>query len=83
MEELWKICTTVFVTLGGVSGIIILITKFLTNKIADALQSKYQLQLNKRLEDHKAKLDSKTHITKAKYDLVYVFLFLMAFVYLG
>lgn len=69
MEEVLKICITVLATLGGSSGIIILVCKFLTNKIAETLQAKYQLELDKKLEEHKAVLDSKIYVTKAKYDL--------------
>ncbi len=67
-NDIWKIVLGVVAGFGGISGIIILVIKFASNMIATRLQEKYTLQLNKELEKYKSALDSKTYISKTKFD---------------
>ena len=68
-ESILVIASACIVSAGGVSGIIIIIIKFSSNWIADALAKKYELKLNKELERYKAGVENKIYISKAKFDV--------------
>lgn len=56
---------------GGVAGIGIIIgasVKFSADRIAERLAAKYELKLNKELENYKSGLDRKNHISKVRFD---------------
>lgn len=55
-------------SVGGSGIIICAVANYLSSKIADRLQAKYQLTLNKELERHKTTLSTKEYISKAKFD---------------
>lgn len=67
--EVLKIASTIIVSLGGAGAIIVAISNFLANKIANRLEYKYQLKLDKELEIYKAKLEQRTYVTKNQFDL--------------
>lgn len=66
--DIWKIILAALASVGGIAGLIVLAVKFSSNIIADRLSKKYEIKLQKDLESHKSKLDSKTYISKAKFD---------------
>ena len=66
--DIWKIILAALASVGGVAGLIILVVKFASNVIAERLSQKYQISLEKELESHKSKLDSKNYISKARFD---------------
>lgn len=53
---------------GGVGGIILGIVKFSTNMIAQRLEEKYIMKLNKELEKYKSELKNKVYISKTMFD---------------
>lgn len=67
-NEILKIVLGVLVSVGGIGGIIIFVIKFSVDLIADRLEKKYTLKLNKELEKYKFSLDNKIYISKTKFD---------------
>ena len=67
-DSIWKIVLSVLASVGGISGVIIIIVKFTSNIIAERLSKKYELKLNKELENYKAGVENKTYISKTKFD---------------
>lgn len=66
--DVWKIIATALASAGGIGGLILLVVKLASNFIAESLSQKYQISLQKELECHKSQLDSKTYISKARFD---------------
>lgn len=65
----WKdIVLTAIASAGGIGGIIVLVVKFSANIIADRLEKKYTLKIDKELEKYKSSLESKIYISKTKFD---------------
>lgn len=56
------------VSAGGIGGIVVGIVKFSAERIAERLESKYQLKVDKELEKYKSNLENKIYISKAKFD---------------
>lgn len=67
-ETIWKAVLGVIAGFGGVSGIFVLSIKFSSNFIAEKLSKKYELKLNKELENYKYNLENKNYISKARFD---------------
>lgn len=67
-QDIGAIVLTVVASVGGIGGIILIVIKFSVNIIADRLEKKYTLKLNKDLEKYKSHLESKIYISKAKFD---------------
>ncbi len=63
------IASAIIVSLGGAGAIIISVSTFLVNRIASRLEDKYQLKLNKELEQYKAILEQRTYVTKHQFDI--------------
>lgn len=67
-DEVWKIVFSIIVSFGGAGAIIVTVIKFSANKIANRLEKKYELKLNKELETLKVKLEGKSYISKTRFD---------------
>ena len=67
-SDIWKIVVTSVTSLGGIGVIIYFIIRFSAEKIAERLEKKYELKLEKNLEIFKSELDTKSYISKAKFD---------------
>ena len=67
-DDVLKIAATVFASVGGISGIIILAVKFASNIIAKRLEERYTLRLNKELEEYKSALENKNYISNVRFD---------------
>ncbi|MCM1567068.1 MAG: hypothetical protein NC238_14255 [Dehalobacter sp.] len=67
-DDVWKICLSVLVSLGGFAGILTLIIRFSSDIIADRLSKKYELKINKEFESYKNNLDKKTYISKTRFN---------------
>ena len=66
---IWKdVILAVIASAGGIGGIIVLVVKFSANKIADCLEKRYTLKLDKEIEKYKSTLESKIYISKTKFD---------------
>lgn len=57
--------------LGGLTGITIFILKFLGNTLADRLSTKYEFQLNKKLELYKSGIENGNYVSKTQFDANY------------
>ena len=63
-----KIVLGIITSVGGIGVIIIGVAHFLSDNIAEKLSKKYEMQMNKQLEEYKAKLDNGNHISRALFD---------------
>ena len=68
MNEVSKVVLAVLTSVGGISGLIILAIKISVNTIAERLEQKYSLKIDKELEKYKSNLDNKIYISKTKFD---------------
>ena len=68
LSDIGQIVAAAVVSVGGVAGIIVLAVKFSSNILAERLSQKYELKLNKKLEEHKTSLDKKNYISRAMFD---------------
>ena len=65
----WQdVILAVIASAGGIGGIIVLSVEFSANMIAERLEKKYTLKLDKELEKYKSTLESKIYISKTKFD---------------
>lgn len=68
MKDIWQVILGVITCLGGFGVIFTAVVKFSSNIIAERLQEKYSLKLNKELEAYKSSLESRIYISKTKFD---------------
>lgn len=79
LDTIWKAALAVITAAGGYGAFALLVIKFSSGFIADKLQKKYELKLNKELEEYKTTLDeklekykssleNKTYISKTRFD---------------
>ena len=66
--DVWKIILCAVGSAGGIGAIIVFAVKFGVNTISERLAQKYELKLQKELEQYKFHLDGKNHISKTQYD---------------
>lgn len=64
-----RIIEATIISVGGAGAIIIAIANFLANRIASRLEDRYQLKLDKELEQYKASLEQRTYVTKTQFDI--------------
>lgn len=67
-ESVWKVAVAIIGSIGGAGVIILGISKFLSERIAERLQANYQLEINKKLEGYKAEIEQRSHIRQANFD---------------
>lgn len=67
-DDILKILAAVLSSVGGLSAVIIFVVKCSSGIIAKRLEERYSLQLSKELEAYKSKVESKTYISKTKFD---------------
>ena len=67
-EDICKIILAALASVGGVAGLIVLAVKFASNIIADRLSQKYEIKLQKDLEEFKSNLSKKEYVSKTKFD---------------
>ena len=63
-----KIIMATLASVGGISAVIVLAVKYSADFIAERLEERYSLKLSKELEKYKSCIESKTYISKAKFD---------------
>ncbi len=70
--DIYEIIVKVVAAFGGAGVIIVgistFIAKFWANRIAEKLSAKYELKLNKELENYKNSLNKTNHVSKARFD---------------
>lgn len=78
-QSVWDVVLAFLASIGGASVIIIAVVKFTSERMADRLQAKYQLKLDKEMETYKADLEkileqtrtqlgTKQHISVKRFD---------------
>ncbi|MCL1875904.1 MAG: hypothetical protein FWF87_06560 [Synergistaceae bacterium] len=70
--DICKIASLVFASSGGIGVVFVCFVKLAGNTIAERLQKKYELKLNKELEKYIATLDKKNYISKARFDKEFI-----------
>lgn len=68
LGQICEFIAVCIVSAGGIGGIIIASIKFSADIIADRLAKKYELRLNKELEQYRGTMESKKYISKAMFD---------------
>lgn len=68
LKDVLNIALTIIGSLGGAGFIIGATVKFTSEKIAERLKQKYELKLNKELEEFKCKLENKSYVSKTRFD---------------
>ena len=68
LNDILKIALTIIGCFGGVGAIVSATVKFTSEKIAERLEKKYELRLNKELEEFKNKLENKSYVSKTRFD---------------
>ena len=63
-----KIIAAFIVSIGGIGTTIVWLSKFLAERIAERLKASYQLDLDKKLEEHKAVIEQAKHIRQSNFD---------------
>ena len=67
-ESIWKTAVAIIGSIGGAGAIICAVVKFSSDRIAERLSAKYQLELNKELEQYKSLLSKKNYVSKTRFD---------------
>ena len=67
-EAVWKIAVAIIGSVGGAGVIILGVSKYFSNRLAERLQAKYQLELNAKLELVKANLENVCYVSKSQFD---------------
>ena len=67
-NQLTEIAMAVVISFGGAGAIIAAIVKFAVNKIASALEKKYEIKMSKEIEKFKNALENKSYISKTRFD---------------
>lgn len=67
-NQLAEIAMAVVISFGGAGAIIAAIVKFAVNKIASALEKKYEIKMSKEIEKFKNALENKSYISKTRFD---------------
>ena len=68
LNDILKIALMIIGCFGGVGAIVSATVEFTSEKIAERLEKKYELRLNKELEDFKNKLENKSYVSKTRFD---------------
>lgn len=63
--EVWQIILCAVGSAGGIGTVIVLTIKWSANRIAERLSKKYDLKLQKELEQYKANVENKIYISKS------------------
>ncbi len=67
-ESVWKVAVAIIGSIGGAGVIILGISKFLSERIAERLQANYQLEINKKFEGYKAEIEQRSHVRQTNFD---------------
>lgn len=68
-DNVLKIIAATLASVGGIGAVIVLAVKYSAGFIAKRLEEQYSLKLSKELEKYKSCIESKTYISKAKFDV--------------
>lgn len=66
--DIGQIVAATIISAGGIGGIIIAAIRFSSNIIAERLSKRYELKLNKTIENYKTHLEKGNYISRAMFD---------------
>lgn len=69
LQHVFATVGAIIVSVGGSGAIICAVSKFLSTRIANRIEVKYQKRLEKKLEEYKVWLENKRYITQAQFDV--------------
>lgn len=69
LQHVFATASAIIASVGGSGAIICAVSKFLSDKIANLIEAKYQQRLEKELEEYKTWLENKRYITQAQFDV--------------
>ena len=67
-QQIWEITGMIIASIGGVGAIIYVVSGFISKRIANILDKKYEQRLNKELERFKYTLEQRKYVTKTQFD---------------
>ena len=67
-QEIWSIAGAIITSVGGAGVIICAVSGFVSVRLANHIDKKYEQRLSKELERYKLSLEKSRHITKAQFD---------------
>lgn len=70
-NETWNMVLAIIASIGGAGFIIVAIVKYSSGIIAERLSAKYNLELNKKMEEYKSLVDKQNYVSKARFDTEY------------
>ncbi|MCL2373299.1 MAG: hypothetical protein FWC78_07835 [Defluviitaleaceae bacterium] len=66
--DIFSIVIAIVGGVGGIAAIFYAVVRFSANHIAERLSKKYELKLNKELENFKSGLEKKNYVSKVRFD---------------
>ena len=67
-QEIWSIAGAIIASVGGAGVIICAVSGFVSARLANHIDKKYEQRLSKELERYKLSLEERKHITKTQFD---------------
>lgn len=68
LQNVLQIAIAIIASIGGAGAIICAVVKYVSDRIADRLQKRYQLEIDKKLETFKANIEQTAHVRKTHFD---------------
>ena len=69
LQQVFATASAIIVSVGGSGAIICAVSDFLSTRIANRIEVKYQQRLEKELEEYKTWLENKRYITQAQFNV--------------
>lgn len=67
-DDVVRIIVAAIFALGGGGAIVARIVKYCADRITERLSAKYELKLNKELENFKSRLENKNYVSRVRFD---------------
>lgn len=67
-QDIWSIAGAIIASVGGAGVIICAVSGFVSARLANLIDKKYEQRLSKELERYKLSLEKHRHITKTQFD---------------
>lgn len=69
IQDILATASAIIVSIGGSGAIICGVSNFLSSRIANRIEYKYQQKLEKEIEEYKTQLENKRYITQSQFDV--------------
>ncbi len=71
LQDVFAIAGAIITSVGGSGAIICAVSNFLSTRIANRIEAKYQQKLEKELEEYKTWLENTRYITQTQFDVAF------------